>query len=86
MAFPMEMGNFPQRGWIVSHKRVAEAAGLGKMGIHRSIHPKFGSFVLLGTVLIGEEVEAYGKPLDFNPCLESQESPHFRERRDFEVF
>jgi NAD-dependent dihydropyrimidine dehydrogenase PreA subunit len=71
MAFPMEMENFPQRGWIVSHKRVAEAAGLGKMGIHRSlIYPKFGSFVLLGTVLIGEEVEAYGKPLDFNPCLE----------------
>ena len=71
MAFPMEMENFPQRGWIVSHKRVAEAAGIGKMGIYRSlIHPKFGSFVLLGTVLIGEEVEAYGKPLDFNPCLE----------------
>jgi NAD-dependent dihydropyrimidine dehydrogenase PreA subunit len=71
MAFPMEMENFPQRGWIVSHKRVAEAAGLGKMGIHRSlIHPKFGSFVLLGTVLIGEDVEARGKPLDFNPCLE----------------
>jgi len=71
MAFPMEMENFPARGWIVSHKRVAEAAGLGKMGIHRSlIHPKFGSFVLLGTVLIGEEVEARGKPLDVSPCLE----------------
>ncbi|HUO55188.1 MAG TPA: SCP2 sterol-binding domain-containing protein [Rhodoblastus sp.] len=70
MAFPMEMENFPRRGWIVSHKRVAEAAGLGKMGIHRSlIHPKFGSFVLLGTILIGEEVDPPGKPLDFNPCL-----------------
>jgi NAD-dependent dihydropyrimidine dehydrogenase PreA subunit len=70
-AFPMEMENFPQRGWIVSHKRVAEAAGLGKMGLHRNlIHPKFGSFVLLGTVLIGEEIEATGKPLDFNPCFE----------------
>lgn len=71
MAFPMELESFPQRGWIVSHKRVAEAAGLGKMGVHRNlIHPKFGSFVLLGTVLIGEDVEVHGQPLDFNPCFE----------------
>ena len=70
MAFPMEMERFPERGWIVSHKRVAEAAGLGKMGIHRSlIHPKFGSFVLLGTVLIAEDVDRHAAPLDFNPCL-----------------
>src|SRR5262249_55086896 len=26
MAFPMEMERFPERGWIVSHKRVAQAA------------------------------------------------------------
>src|SRR5208337_5247531 len=59
MAFPMEIERFPERGWIVSRERVAEAAGLGKMGIHRSlIHPRFGSFVLLGTVLIAEEVDA----------------------------
>jgi ferredoxin len=71
MAFPMEMEGFPERGWIVSHKLVAEAAGLGRMGIHRSlIHPKFGSFVLLGTVLIAEEVDAHAAPLAFNPCLE----------------
>jgi len=71
MAFPMEMDNFPERGWIVSHKLVAEAAGLGRMGIHRSlIHPKFGSFVLLGTVLIAADVEATPEPLDYNPCLE----------------
>lgn len=71
MAFPMETERFPQRGWVVSHKRVAEAAGLGKMGVHRSlIHPKFGSFVLLGAVLIGEDVETHGRPLSFNPCFE----------------
>lgn len=71
MAFPMEMEKFPERGWIVSHKRVAEAAGLGRMGIHRSlIHPKFGSFVLLGTVLIALDFEEQSRPLDFNPCLE----------------
>jgi len=71
MAFPMEMERFPERGWIVSHKRVAEAAGLGKMGIHRSlIHPRFGSFVLLGTVLIAARVSSYAEPLDSSPCLE----------------
>jgi epoxyqueuosine reductase QueG len=71
MAFPMEMERFPERGWIVSHKRVAEAAGLGRMGIHRSIiHPKFGSFILLGTVLIAETFDETSKPLEFNPCLE----------------
>ena len=70
-AFPMEFDNFPGRGWTVSHKVAAEAAGLGKMGIHRSlIHPKFGSFVVLGTVMIATETDAKSKPLDFNPCLE----------------
>jgi hypothetical protein len=49
MAFPMEMDAFPGRSWIVSHKKVAVAAQLGRMGIHRSvIHPTFGSFILLG--------------------------------------
>jgi epoxyqueuosine reductase QueG len=71
MAFPMEMDRFPERGWIVSHKRVAEAAGLGRMGIHRSlIHPQFGSFILLGTVLIAQDLDETAKPLEFNPCLE----------------
>jgi Fe-S-cluster-containing hydrogenase component 2 len=71
MAFPMELDKFPERGWIVSYKRAAEAAGLGRMGIHRNlIHPKFGNFVLLGGVLIGAEVEQHAEPLDYNPCME----------------
>lgn len=71
MGFPMEMGEFPGKVWVVSHKPVAEAAGLGRMGIHRSvIHPKFGSFVLLGTVLIESEVSEYSRPVDYNPCLD----------------
>jgi Fe-S-cluster-containing hydrogenase component 2/putative sterol carrier protein len=41
------------------------------MGIHRNvIHPRFGSFVLLGTVLVGADVDRQGVPLDWNPCLE----------------
>jgi ferredoxin len=69
-AFPMEV-QLPGRAWMVAHKPVAEAAGLGKMGLHRNvIHPEFGSFVLLGTVLLGAPVDAYDQPLDYNPCLD----------------
>jgi epoxyqueuosine reductase QueG len=71
MGFPMEMDKFPGKGWVVSHKPVAVAAGLGMMGIHRNvIHPKFGNFILLGTVLVESEVAEYGQPIDYNPCLE----------------
>jgi Fe-S-cluster-containing hydrogenase component 2 len=69
--FPMEQDRFPGKIWVVSHKPVAVAAGLGRMGIHRNvIHPKFGNFIVLGTVLIDAETTAYGHPLDYNPCLE----------------
>ena len=72
MGFPMEMDRFPGgKIWVVSHKPVAVAAGLGHMGIHRNvIHPKFGNFILLGTVLIAAEATAYDRPIDYNPCLE----------------
>lgn len=71
MGFPMEMDRFPGKLWVVSHKPVAVAAGLGKMGIHRNvIHPRFGNFILLGTVVMEAEVTEYSRPLDYNPCLE----------------
>lgn len=72
MGFPMEMDRVGAgKLWLVSHKTVAVAAGLGQMGIHRNvIHPKFGNFVLLGTVLMDAEVTEYQFPLDYNPCLE----------------
>lgn len=69
-AFPMEVQS-PGRTWTVAHKPVAVAAGLGMMGIHRNvIHPQFGNFILLGTILLGEEVSHYDQPIDYNPCLE----------------
>jgi len=69
-AFPMEV-QLPGRGWMVAHKPVAVEAGLGRMGLHRNvIHPKFGSFVLLGTVLLGVDVDSYDQPIDYNPCLD----------------
>ena len=71
MGFPMEMDQFPGKLWVVSHKPVAVAAGLGMMGIHRNvIHPKYGNFILLGTILVDAEVSEYGRPIDDNPCLE----------------
>src|SRR4051795_4575431 len=71
MGFPMEMAGFPGKIWIVSHKPVAVAAGLGMMGIHRNvIHEKFGNFILLGTVLLDAEVSESSQPIDYNPCLE----------------
>ena len=71
MGFPMEMDKFPGKVWVVSHKTVAVAAGLGQMGIHRNvIHPKFGNFILLGTVLMDAEVSDTDQPIDYNPCLE----------------
>ena len=69
--FPQEMERFPDHSHSIPHKRVAVAAGLGQMGIHRNvIHPRFGNFVVLGTVATQATVSAYGEPIDFNPCLE----------------
>jgi Fe-S-cluster-containing hydrogenase component 2 len=69
--FPMEMDRFPGRIWVVAHKPVAVAAGLGVMGIHRNvIHPRFGNFILLATILVAAPISSYGAPLDYSPCLE----------------
>jgi epoxyqueuosine reductase QueG len=70
MAFPMEMDEFPGRTWVVSHKKVAVAAQLGRMGLHRSvIHPRLGSFILLASVLTEAEVTEAPEPLDYDPCV-----------------
>jgi Fe-S-cluster-containing hydrogenase component 2 len=71
MAFPMEVAGFPDKIWTISHKPIAVAAGLGQMGIHRNvIHPKFGNFVLLGTVLVDLPIGLEMQPIDYNPCFE----------------
>ena len=72
MGFPMEVDRWGyERIWVVAHKPIAVAAGLGRMGIHRNvIHPRFGNFILLGTILVGAEISAYAQELDYNPCLE----------------
>jgi len=69
--FPMEADRWGAKMWVVSHKPVAVAAGLGRMGIHRNvIHPKFGNFILLGTILVDAKVSEYSSAIDYNPCLQ----------------
>ncbi len=71
MAFPMEMDAFPGRTWVVSQKKVAVAAQLGRMGLHRCvIHPRFGSFVLLGSVITTAAIDDAPEPLAFDPCVD----------------
>lgn len=71
MGFPMETERWPNKMWVVSHKPVAEAAGLGRIGLHRNvIHPVFGNFILLGTIILEAEIDEESRPIDYNPCLE----------------
>jgi NAD-dependent dihydropyrimidine dehydrogenase PreA subunit len=69
--FPMEADQWLGKMFVVSHKAIAVAAGLGKMGLHRNvIHPVFGSFVLLNTVIMDAELDEYTGPLEFDLCLD----------------
>jgi ferredoxin len=72
MAFPMNVAAIgDDRPWVLSYKPLAEAAGLGRMGLHRSvIHPRFGSFILIGGVIIDREADAYARELDYSPCVD----------------
>jgi len=71
MGFPMDVQAPPgQISWAIAHKVVAVEAGMGHMGTNRNvIHPRFGNFVLLETIMIDSEVDTYDQPLDYNPCL-----------------
>jgi ferredoxin len=72
VGFPMETGRWGSgQIWEIAHKPVAIEAGLGHMGINRNvIHPRFGNFVLLDTLVIDAELDAYDTPLDYNPCAD----------------
>lgn len=70
-AFPSDMNRWPGKIWDVSHKRIAVEAGMGDFGISRIIlHPEFGSFVSLGTILIDAEPDFYSRQIDKNPCIQ----------------
>ena len=69
--FPMDMTRWPGKVWEVSHKVVAEEAGVGQMGLNRIvIHPKFGNHIMLDTVLIDARLDRYDRPLTESPCIQ----------------
>src|SRR5512144_1721951 len=69
--FPMDMTRWPGKVWEVSHKVVAEEAGVGQMGLNRIvIHPKFGNHIMLDTVLIDARLDRYDHPLAESPCIQ----------------
>ena len=69
--FPMDVSHWPGKMWKVSHKAAAVAAGMGHLGHNRLlIHPDFGNFIVLNTLLIDRAVSDYDTPLDYNPCIQ----------------
>jgi epoxyqueuosine reductase QueG len=69
--FPMDMTRWPGKVWEVSHKVVAEEAGVGKMGFNRIvIHPKFGNHIMLDTILLDARLDRYDQPLKESPCIQ----------------
>ncbi len=69
-SFPQDMSKWQGRMLTVSHKPVAEAAGLGMIGHHRLlIHPIFGSHLCFGTIIIDTALDVYDQPIDYNPCI-----------------
>lgn len=68
--FPMDVSKWPGKMWAIPHKTIAVAAGMGHMGHNRLlIHPDFGNFIVLGSLLIDRVVTNYNTPLDYNPCI-----------------
>ncbi len=54
-----------------AEKRWAVEAGLGQIGRNKLlITPRFGAFVMLGTLIVCDEVDEYATPIDGNPCGE----------------
>jgi epoxyqueuosine reductase QueG len=69
--FPMDLDKWPGKMWPVSHKPIAVAAGLGHLGLNRMLlHPLFGNFIWLNTILVNREVTVYDKPISYNPCID----------------
>jgi epoxyqueuosine reductase QueG/putative sterol carrier protein len=69
--FPFETERWPGKMWFTSDKLLAIEAGLGQMGWNRLVlHPQFGAFTALGTLLLDAELTSYSAPLDYNPCIE----------------
>jgi len=72
VGWPQEVSvRWADKIWPVSHKLVAQAAGLGVIGLSRNfLHREFGAYCLLDTVLTDLEFESIDRPIEWNPCLD----------------
>jgi ferredoxin len=69
-AFPMDMNRWSGKTWDVSHKTIAQEAGIGVMGRNRLVlSPRFGSTFLLNSIFINAQVDHYDQRLEKNPCV-----------------
>ncbi len=75
IGWPQEVSvRWADKIWPLSHKLVAQAAGVGIIGTSRNfLHRTYGAYCLIDTVLTNLEFappEYEVRPLDWNPCLE----------------
>jgi ferredoxin/putative sterol carrier protein len=72
IGWPQEVSRrWADKIWPLSHKLVAQAAGLGVIGLSRNfLHPRFGAYCLIDTVVTNLELSELDRPIAWNPCLE----------------
>lgn len=74
VGWPQEVSvRWADKLWPLSHKLVAQAAGLGVIGTSRNfLHRRFGAYCLLDTIVTDLEFDdlEYDSPQAWNPCLE----------------
>jgi len=69
-SWPMDLNKWPGKIWDVSHKIMAVEGGLGHMGLNRLVlHPRYGGFVQLHSLVIDAELDRYDHPLAESPCI-----------------
>ena len=71
IGWPQEVSQrWADKIWPLSHKLVAQAAGLGVIGTSRNfLHRRFGAYCLLDTVVTNLEFDELDEPIEWNPCL-----------------
>lgn len=71
IGWPQEVSQrWADKLWPLSHKLVAQAAGLGVIGTSRNfLHRRFGAYCLLDTVVTNLEWPQTDAPTTWNPCL-----------------
>lgn len=72
VGWPQEVSvRWADKIWPLSHKLVAQAAGLGVIGLSRNfLHRRFGAYCLLDTVVTNLELGEYDGAVAWNPCIE----------------